>query len=275
MTRSSLHPRCHKLGKIGSTVFQPNLAPTCIRSLDGWSAGLASVGTRSIYNWTLSSKAMFQNTLTSSHKSSRAEYPFTRAPCTGSESTNNKDQDPASLSENVRRATTVAKSSTIAICDFLGIHFSMRENSTAAPNCNGWAPFWKRTPPIHGKVGDPLEPSGKLPSVKITKSGVLGLANSMGRGGPSLINHNHCCSEITSALLSLVWFILEYWRSESERRKALPIFPQSCDAPNMSLPRSFPAWPGGKTWHSKMEEISSSSSNFRDGLIFSNISLRS
>ena len=69
---NDLHPRC-QIGNLLSTVHQPSLTPTSIRSLDGGSAGLASVEMRSMYRLTFTSRANFQKDPTSSHKSSRAE----------------------------------------------------------------------------------------------------------------------------------------------------------------------------------------------------------
>ena len=69
---NDLHPRC-QIGNLLSTVRQPSLTPTSIRSLDGGSAGLASVEMRSMYRLTFTSRANFQKDPTNSHKSSRAE----------------------------------------------------------------------------------------------------------------------------------------------------------------------------------------------------------
>ena len=68
----STYPRC-KGGNLGKTSIHPRALPTSIRSLDGWSAGLASVEILSIYKFTLRSKAHLQKTETNSHMSSRAE----------------------------------------------------------------------------------------------------------------------------------------------------------------------------------------------------------
>ena len=69
---NDLRPRCQK-GNLLSTVPQPSLTPASIRSLDGGSAGLASVEMRSIYRLTFTPRANFQNDLTNSQRSSQAE----------------------------------------------------------------------------------------------------------------------------------------------------------------------------------------------------------
>ena len=171
----------------------------------------------------------------------------------------------------VLRATTVAKSSTMAICDFRGSHLATSRCWTSQPNWIGTSPFRKRTPPIHGFSGDPGLPSGKLPSVKITKSEDLGLESEIGLGGPCSMSHFHCLRASTIAWLRWDWFSFVYCLSDRARRKARPIFPQSWDDPNINFPRSLPAWPGGKTCEDKMDEISSKSSIFLDCLILSSM----
>ena len=164
-------------------------------------------------------------------------------------------------------ATIVAKSSTRAICDFLGTQWSMRDFSTSHPNWIGDMFFEKITPPTQGTSGESLEPSGKLPSVNNTKSDLLRFPDSIGRGGPSLISIFHCLKQAEMAGLSSDDGTLEYCLSERALKKALPIFPHSWEAPNINLPLSLPACPGEKIFELTIESISSDSSSFLDSLI--------
>ena len=194
MTRSSLYPRCYKSGKTGATVFQPNLAPNCIRSLGGWSAELASVGTRSIYSWTLRSEAvpihlqartnLLELSVLSLELPVQAQNPratTTRIPCEplyqGScHRWRSRNQAPYRLGELDRARRTFANQPATATVSV-----------TAPALCWAW------------------------------------------RGTTSNTNVPKKIAETPSRSCQ-----------------------QSCDAPNMSLPRSFPAWPGGKTWHSRL-----------------------
>ena len=222
---------------------------------------------RSMKRLTFTSRANFQKDPTNSHRSSRAEYPFTRAPCTDSESTKSSTEASVIWSLNVSSATTVANISTIEIWDFRGNHWSMSFWDTSPPNWTGWHPNLKKTPPIHGLSGEPSLPSGKLPSVKMTASAFFADAIMIGLGGPCWISHFQCSRDFTRALFRCL--------SDKDLRKALPIFPHSWEAPNMSFPRSLPAWPGGSSDESRMESISSCSSSFLLGLILKHIDLKS
>ena len=135
-----LHTRCYK-GNLLSTVRQPSWIPTSIRSLmDGGSAGLASVEMRSIYRLTFTSRANFQKDPTNSHKSSRAEYPLTRARWTDSESTNNNEELSWMCSLKVSRATTAANISTIAISGSFDGSSSILARLVANCVCRAWRP---------------------------------------------------------------------------------------------------------------------------------------
>ena len=179
--------------------------------------------------------------------SSLAEYPLTSAPWTGSESTNMRIQEFLIRGPKVTRATITANISTMAICDFRGSHFLMSESCTLQPNCKGVMFREGITPPIHGNSGPSDRSSGKLPSVKITKSALFFFISSIGRGGPFTSKCSHSPSESRMAAFSSELGHFEYCRSDRARKKALPILPHSWDEPNMSLPLSLPAWPGEST----------------------------
>ena len=83
----------------------------------------------------------------------------------------------------------------------------------------------------------------------------------------------HCCSASFNARLSPVLGDLVHCLSERARKKALPILPQSCDVPNISLPRSLAGLT--RRENDMMDSISSKSSSFRDGLILKHMSFKS
>ena len=138
----------------------------------------------------------------------------------------------------------------------------MSESFTLQPNWEGVLFREKITPPIHGNSGPSERSSGKLPSVKITKSAFFFFIISIGRGGPFTSKCSHSPSESLIAVFKSELGHLEYCRSDKALKNALPIFPHNWDDPNMSFPLSLPAWPGESTPDWSMLLISSMSSAF-------------
>ena len=145
---------------MGSTAIHPRDLPTSIRLRDGWSAGLASVGTLSMYKLTLTSKANFQNALTAVHKDLRTKsslWPAHPEQARSRPSGKTMSRRAASqMSWALPRLRTIQPSRSV----IFWVHLSKSFWSTSQPNCNGTWPFLNRTPPIHGRSGEPGLPSG-------------------------------------------------------------------------------------------------------------------
>ena len=93
---------------------------------------------------------------------------------------------------------------------------------------------------------------------------------------------DHVVSTISSVSRDLIRAVLRsergflmYCLSDNDLRNARPILPHNCEAPNMSLPLNFPAWPGESRDELMIESISSCNSSFLELLILRHIALRS
>ena len=176
-------------------------------------------------------------------------------------------------SAKVARATTGANISIGTIWADLSSHLRFTASGTTAVNCRGFLSLRsKMTPPIRsGDLSLDLG-SGVNPSVKITASTSLSWAKSMGRGGPESTSLRHRRKDSSRALPNLNSEFggnFQYCLSGMDLKNALPTFPQSCDAPNMSLPFSLPADPGSSRPDERTESISSIRSFLRSSLISS------
>ena len=101
-----------------------------------------------------------------------------------------------------------------------------------------------KTPPILSGLDSLDLGSGVKPSLKITTSVSFARATSIERGGPTKMRLRHCETDSTnrrSKANSAAGGNFQYWSLEIGRRNARPIFPQSCEEPNINFPVSFPA----------------------------------
>ena len=224
------------------------------------------------------SKTKSQKTEIKSQRSSFEEYPLIRAASTASESMRMIRSEPINRSLKVSRARIGAIISTGTIWVMRGIHFLMTRFGTISENCKGAIILRSKiTAPTLSESFSFFLGSGAKPSVKITASESFSARKSIGLGGPSLIKPFQCLRDLlkASSKANKSFEVRAYCLSEMDRRKALPSFPQSWLAPNISLPLSLPAEPGSRTFVSRMRSISSISSDFLDSLIKRTISWRS
>ena len=165
---------------------------------------------------TLSFRARFQNTDTKNERSSRLEYPLTRAPSTASESINKIRSAPCKRSSKVARATMGASISIGTIWVVLSIHLAFTAWGTNDVNCRGLRNLRSnKTPPIRsGNFSEDLG-SGVKPSVKITTSAGLLWATSIGRGGPEWTRCFHCLRASSRAVPRTK--VLALWDRPEER----------------------------------------------------------
>ena len=133
-----IHSESKAVGQTAWTDFQPAASPIeRLLFLEGQSAGLASVATRSMKTLAWRSKTWFQKTEMSSQRSSFEEYPFTSAASTASESIKRMMSAPNNLPLNVSSAISGATISTGTICVLRGIHFFCTCFGTTAVNWDG------------------------------------------------------------------------------------------------------------------------------------------